>query len=243
MKKVNTLLILILTINCSLIGQIADISTYLRPIQLDMQCAWPENRTINIVFHGHSVPSGYFVTPIVNTLFAYPQLTLKLIKSNYPNAVINVITTSIGGEQSEQGEKRMINDVLAMKPDVLFIDYSLNDRSIGLVRAEAAWRKMILEAMNYGCKIILLTPTPDLSEDIANDSASLSAYAQLIRNLASEYHIGLVDSYSAFKTLKQNGTDLAGFMAQVNHPNELGHQLVANEINKWFTYKTADVSQ
>ena len=25
-----------------------------------MQIKWPRNRTINIVFHGHSVPAGYF---------------------------------------------------------------------------------------------------------------------------------------------------------------------------------------
>mgnify|MGYP001788605208 CR=1 FL=1 len=62
-----------------------------------MQKTWPNNRTINVVFHGHSVPSGYFATPLFNTLAAYPHLTLKSIKSSYPNAVVNMITTSIGG--------------------------------------------------------------------------------------------------------------------------------------------------
>ncbi len=31
---------------------------------------WPRNRTINIVCHGHSVPAGYFKTPIVDTFSA-----------------------------------------------------------------------------------------------------------------------------------------------------------------------------
>lgn len=215
--------------------QAAEQDTYLKPVLLEMQKTWPNNRTINIVFHGHSVPSGYFATPIVNTLAAYPHLTLESLKSSYPYAVINVITTSIGGEQSEQGEKRMAADVLTLKPDVIFIDYALNDRSIGLMRTEAAWRKMIQEALKYRCKLILMTPTPDMTEDILSDSAPLAGYAQLIRNLAAEYHVGLVDSYQAFKTLKQNGTDLSGYMAQNNHPNKLGHQVVASEICKWFT--------
>jgi hypothetical protein len=38
------------------------------------------NRTINIVFHGHSVPSGYFKTPQVNTLSSYPHIFLKKLK-------------------------------------------------------------------------------------------------------------------------------------------------------------------
>jgi hypothetical protein len=52
--------------------------------------------------------------------------------------------------------------------------------------------------------------------------------------LASEYKVGLVDSYLVFKKMKQNGTNLADYMAQNNHPNERGHQVVAIEISKWF---------
>ena len=235
MKKLIQLTILLVVGICVVNAQQADPNTYLKTLVLDMQRTWPNNRTINLVFHGHSVPSGYSATPIVNTLGAYPHLTLKNIKDKFPTAVVNVITTSIGGEQSEQGEKRMGIDVLPMKPDVLFIDYALNDRSIGLIRTEAAWRKMIEQALSYGCKLLLLTPTPDLTEDIAIDTATLEGYAQLIRNLASEYKVGLVDSYLVFKKMKQNGTDLAGYMAQKNHPNGLGHQVVAKEISKWFS--------
>ena len=36
--------------------------------------AWPKNRTINLVFHGHSVPTGYQKTPEVRTFESYPQL-------------------------------------------------------------------------------------------------------------------------------------------------------------------------
>jgi len=240
MKRISSIFFTV-CFSVLLCAQTADNSYYLKPLLLEMQKTWPSNRTINVVFHGHSVPSGYFATPIVNTLAAYPHLTLKAIKDNYPYAVVNVITTSIGGEQSEQGEKRMTTDVLPMKPDVLFIDYALNDRNIGLTRTEAAWRKMIQEALTYGCKLVLMTPTPDLTEDILSDTAPLAGYAQLIRNLASEYHVGLVDSYQAFKMLKQKGTDLSTYMAQNNHPNETGHQVVATEISKWFTLVTADV--
>lgn len=233
MKRLIILIFSFIAIN-AFYAQQANQSTYLKPVLLEMQKTWPKNRTINLVFHGHSVPSGYFATPIVNTLAAYPHLTLEFIKKLYPYAVVNVITTSIGGEQSEQGEKRMATDVFPMKPDVLFIDYALNDRNIGLKRTETAWRKMIQEALNYGCKVILMTPTPDITEDITSDTAPLAGYAQLIRNLASEYHVGLVDNYQAFKVLKINEKDISKYMAQKNHPNELGHQVVADEISKWF---------
>jgi hypothetical protein len=55
-------------------GQIADVDHYLDSLKVEFQKEWPQNRTINIVFHGHSVPAGYFKTPVVNTLAAYPHL-------------------------------------------------------------------------------------------------------------------------------------------------------------------------
>jgi acyl-CoA thioesterase-1 len=47
-------------------AQIADSATYLNDLKSEMQVEWPKNRTINIVFHGHSVPAGYFKTSQVN---------------------------------------------------------------------------------------------------------------------------------------------------------------------------------
>ena len=40
----------------------ANPSTYLSDLKKELQIEWPKNRTINIVFHGHSVPAGYFKT-------------------------------------------------------------------------------------------------------------------------------------------------------------------------------------
>lgn len=118
-----------------------DVSNYLDNVKTELRKTWPENKTINLVFHGHSVPSGYFKTPEVNTLESYPYKTLKKVKQINAHAVVNSITTSIGGEHSEQGAKRFAEEVLVHRPDVLFIDYALNDRSIGLERAKIAWEK------------------------------------------------------------------------------------------------------
>jgi hypothetical protein len=199
--------------------------------QLDMQ--WPKNKTIKIVFHGHSVPAGYFKTPIVNSLGSYPHLTHKKLSEVYPNSVISPIVTAIGGEQSESGSKRFEKDVLVFNPDVIFIDYSLNDRRLGLEKAKMAWESMIERALEKEIKIVLLTPTPDLSEDILDDETSLAKHSEQVRALAEDYKVGLVDSYQVFKSLAAE-RDLKSYMAQGNHINELGHDIVANEIIKWF---------
>jgi acyl-CoA thioesterase I len=233
MKKL-TFLLSFLFVLIKTDAQIADINTYLKSTTLELQKTWPNNKTMNMVFHGHSVVAGYFLTPTVNTLLAYPHLTLINLKDLYPNAVINVITTAIGGENSEQGQLRFESEVLTKRPDVLFIDYAINDRGIGLIRARAAWVKMIEAAIKYRCKIMLLTPTPVSNETITNNHSPLALQAAQIRELAAIYHVGLVDNFKVFQNMTIAGTDLTSYYAQPVHVNEKGHKIVGDEIKKWF---------
>lgn len=212
----------------------AEKDTYLNDIKIELKKEWPKNRTINLVFHGHSVPSGYFKTPVVNSLQSYPFLVLKKVKEMYPNAVVNVIITGIGGENSVKGETRFKDDVLTHKPDVLFIDYALNDINVGVERSKIAMSKMIETALSKGIKVILFTPSPHQNYNILDPADPYVAFQKEFIDLAKKYHTGLVDSFSLFKEKIAAGHDVKEFMSQVNHPNEVGHQLIADEIIKWF---------
>ena len=153
---------------------VADKETYLADISMLLKQPWPKNRTINIVCHGHSVPAGYFKTPVVDTFNAYPHLLHKALKDRFPHAVINVIVTAIGGEASERGAERFDRDVLSHHPDLITIDYALNDRGIGLERARAAWSSMVASAKAKGIKVILLTPTGDTRPSVAMSARAAS---------------------------------------------------------------------
>lgn len=233
MKK--SLLILLATLFLSFQApQSADPVTYLNDLKVEMKKEWPKNRTINLVFHGHSVPAGYFKTPVVNTLEAYPYQVLRALKAEYPFAVINIINTSIGGENSESGAKRFEAEVLNHKPDVLFIDYALNDQGIGLERARVAWEKMISTALNKGIKVILLSPSPDQRVNILEANNVLEQHATQIKNLADKHKVGWVDSYGLFRQKARSGEPVSNYMSQVNHPNEKGHALIAEGIVEYF---------
>lgn len=216
--------------------------TYLADLRESMTLLWPKNRTINIVCHGHSVPSGYFRTPVVDTFNAYPYLLHRAVKEQYPNAVINVIVTAKGGEDSESGAKRFARDVLAIHPDVVTIDYSLNDRRIGLQRAEAAWKSMIAAAKQQGVKVLLLTPTPDEKANLDDPNDPLVLHAEQVRRLAREHGVGLVDSLASFREATRSGKKLHDLMSQANHPNRPGHDLVVKELLPWFVTPVASTA-
>lgn len=212
----------------------ADSKTYLAEVASLLTREWPSNRTVNIVCHGHSVPAGYFQTPTVDTFNAYPHLLHRGLNEKFPHAVINVIVTAIGGEQSETGAKRFGRDVISLRPNVVTIDYALNDRAIGLARAEVAWRSMITNALAHNVKVILLTPTPDTKAKLDDANDPLNQHAAQIRKLAAEYGVGLVDSLACFEREVRGGVPLPELMVQSNHPNRKGHDLVVVELLKWF---------
>lgn len=236
MKRIIYTSIILILISCSSITkkEIADKSGYLQNIKTELEKKWPDNRTINIVFHGHSVPSGYFKTPIVNTFDSYPYQILIKLKERYPYAVINIINTAIGGENSVEGAKRFDSDVLIHKPDILFIDYSLNDREIGLKQAYKAWDKMIKKALKNNIKVFIMTPSPDQRINILETNNILEQHKNQVVKLAEENGVGLIDSYNLFKERIIAGDSITDYMSQVNHPNKNGHQLIVNEVYKYF---------
>lgn len=214
--------------------ELPDKATYLFDISSQLRVKWPKNRTINIVCHGHSVPAGFFKTPVVDTFNAYPHLLHQELKRRFPYAVINVIVTSIGGESSDRGAKRFEKDVLSNNPDIITIDYALNDRRMGLEKAKTSWVAMIEAAKAKGLKVILLTPTGDLSSKIDDPKDPLNQHAEQIRKLAKQYHVALVDSLAAFKDFSADKGQLADLMSQINHPNRKGHDLVVEKLLEWF---------
>jgi len=207
---------------------------YLADLTALLKKPWPENRTVNLVCHGHSVPSGYFKTPVVDTMNSYPHLLHAGLAERFPWAVINVIVTAIGGEISESGAARFEREVLTHQPDVVTIDYALNDRRLGLEKARAAWVGMIEQALARQVKLILLTPTGDISSQLDDPNDPLNQHAEQIRALAQEYGIGLADSLASLKAYLRDGGRLPEVMSQGNHPNRRGHELVAAELLKWF---------
>lgn len=162
------------------------------------------------------------------------EVVAELSRQWPQNRTVNVVVTAIGGENAEAGAKRFERDVLALRPDVVTIDYALNDRGIGLSRAETAWKAMIARAKASGAKVILLTPTPDTNAKLDDPNDPLNQHAEQIRRLARENSVALVDSLALFQARIHAGETLESFMSQGNHPNRKGHEIVAAGLLQGF---------
>jgi lysophospholipase L1-like esterase len=93
---------------------------------------------------------------------------------------------------------------------------------------------MITKAKERRIPVLLLTPTADLSAKWDDPGDPLNQQAKLIRAIAGEQQVGLVDSLDAFRSHVKRGGSLPDLMAQGNHPNRKGHDLVVKRLLEWF---------
>ena len=98
---------------------------YLKEIINILKTHWPDNRTVNIVCHGHSVPAGYFATPMVNTFNSYPHLVHRELNERFPFAVINMIVSAVGAEDSVTGKKRFESETLCQLTYLLRVTFKV----------------------------------------------------------------------------------------------------------------------
>lgn len=159
-------------------------------------------------------------------LDSYPHMVWRALCKRYQYAVINCIVTAIGGENSLSGARRFQREVLRHSPDVLLIDYALNDRFIPITRARQSWQRMIEQALAKNIVVVLLTPTFDREQY----RGLLDAHIAQIRELAQQYPVILGDVSKTWQNAIHNGMDLDSLLSQRNHPNRNGHTLAAQTI-------------
>lgn len=212
---------------------------YLSELNEELRKIWPGNKRITIVCHGHSIPCGYMAENTVRPLEAYPQQLLGMLGDRFPHAVVSVITTAIGGENSISGAARFTEEVLCHKPDVVTIDYGRNDMFISGEEMVKSWSSMIEKSLAAGVKVILITPAIDSGEIYWSEGQRKQSDEEMsehIRALADKYEVGLADANEAFCELIRCGHTRAEYCSSLNHINKEGHRIVACRILENFDY-------
>jgi lysophospholipase L1-like esterase len=193
-----------------------------------------------IIFFGDSItqagvqPGGYI--QMINDLASKAGL-----QSSY-----EFIGAGIGGNKVYDLFLRLEDDVLSKKPDIVFIYIGVNDvwhkQSYGTGtdpdKFEKFYRAIIAKIKAQGATIVLVTPAAigertDFSNELDGD---LNRYCNIIRRLASEEGLGLVDLRAAFleynKRYNPSNKESGILTTDRVHLNETGNKLVADEMWK-----------
>lgn len=191
-----------------------------------------------VVFFGDSIteagakPGGYIT-----------KIQELLAKQNRA-ADYELIGKGIGGNKVYDLYLRMEDDVLALKPDVVVIYIGVNDvwhKSSSGTGTDAPkfvkfYEALIRKIQAGGSKVILCTPAVigERTDNSNEQDGDLNAYSTLIRTLATQQNLPLIDLRKAFLdyNLQNNPTnkDRGILTTDRVHLNETGNQFVAEQM-------------
>ena len=174
--------------------------------------------------------------------------TLRFLQEHYPQTKVEEIFAAVAGTGSPLGAMRFDRDVLAKQPDLLFVEFAVNDRALPALRIEEAMEGIVRKLWRrYPRADICFVYT--LSKNMVKDYAAgkLSSSATAMENVARHYGIPSIafgvevsrqlDSGRwVFQAAKELGeTDEAGrtvFSHDGTHPLEAGHVLYAGAVRR-----------
>ena len=167
--------------------------------------------------------------------------------------VASVVNAGVGGSHTgrlaendrhkrRHALDRFDDDVRGHKPDLVIIQFGWNDSWVdkGETDSRISLRNyvdnltfMIKSLGDGGSQVVLMTPNRPRSDLAKRQFELTAAYAQAGRDLAARLKIPLVDVwqvYSVFHAVK--GQSLDDLLLDDVHPNDDGHQLVAELLTR-----------
>lgn len=193
--------------------------------------------------------------------------TLLSNELSFEGGDVKVINSGIGGNTTSNAKARFEKDVLAHKPDVVIIQFGINDSAVDVWKKPPATgprvaletyrtnlTEMVRTLKKDGARVVLMTSnpiswtdplkklystTPYVLDDPDGMNVLLHDYAAAVRKLAQEEGVGLVDVYTEFKKAGQMPKHKPGWLNKDGmHPDDPGHRLVARLLMEHLT--TAD---
>lgn len=203
---------------------------------------------LTIVAFGNSITAE---RKTINKVYAQrlPVLLLKygieakVINSGIPGSHTGHITDN-NLFKIKHALDRFESDVLAYNPDIVIIGFGTNDAHIDsnkpkgrsripLDEYESNLEYMINQLMNRGIYVILIAPNILGKKYKKFQNKRLLEYVRVVRHLAEKHKVGLVDNYKLFVNYqKKTGKSYEELMLDGVHPNDLGHEIIADELTK-----------
>ena len=185
-----------------------------------------------IGFLGGSITQGS-LSSTPKTCYAY--LVYEWWKKSFPNAAFSFVNGGIGGTTSHYGGARAWKDVLCYRPDIVTVDFSVNDDA----------NEFFEETYEGTLRRLLAAPSDPAVVVLNNVFYDTGKNAQDYHNrIADHYGIPHVSIKDTVYSDVESGKIVRADITPDNlHPNDKGHRLVADEICKLLDSIKAEVEE
>lgn len=182
-----------------------------------------EGGELTIAFFGGSITQGCAASVHEKT---YSYRVFEWWKRTFPKAEFRYVNAGIGGTTSHFGVARIVPDLLMYQPDLAVIDFSVNDGADDFFQEtyEGILRR-ILEWKSKPAVLVLNHVFYDTGEN-----------AQQYHNAAADWyhvpHVSMRDTL--YRKVEAGEYAMEELTGDALHPNDRGHELVAEEIIAFF---------
>lgn len=180
-----------------------------------------KGESLVIGFLGGSITQGS-LSSTPKTCYAY--LVYEWWKKSFPNAAFSFVNGGIGGTTSHYGGARAWKDVLCYRPDIVTVDFSVNDDA----------NEFFEETYEGTLRRLLAAPSAPAVVVLNNVFYDTGKNAQNYHNrIADHYgipHVSIKDT--VYPDVESGKIVRADITPDNLHPNDKGHRLVADEICK-----------
>ncbi len=187
------------------------------------------NSDITAVFLGGSIYAGTGATSKDKKLVAH---MLNYFNEKYNSAT--VINAGIGGTYSDQGLYRIKKDVAKYNPDIVFVNFAVNDRYFTEAKFRADMEGIARELIKLPHQPVIVYNPPAVY--LESDSYNYPSNTYWTEEIADHYGITTVNYYDYIQERISNGdfADVKAFTEIYTtdnvHPNDAGYELMAEHL-------------
>ncbi len=180
---------------------------------------------VTIAYLGGSITEGALAQPQQTKCYAFVSAKLFAQKFMQDSKQLMYVNAGISGTPSLLGITRLQQDVLSKKPDIVFVEFAVNDATDAPSREvyESLVRKL-LTSETQPAVILLFT--------LMNSGYSAQAHMQAI---GEHYDLGMVSVRDAVQPQINLGKmTWADYSTDYAHPTTEGHAFIADLIGHYF---------
>jgi len=195
--------------------------------------------SLTVAFLGGSLTWGAQATDPLKT--SYRAIVSQNLRNHYPNAHFTFVDAAIGGTGSQLGAFRLQRDVLAHEPDLVFLDFTVNDHASAVPKDDrlSSYESLIRRMVQADIPVVQVILA--VKKDIFPEPPVRPLDA-LHKTIGAAYNLPLADVLASMRQavlVDQRATadELWDLPYDSTHPGDAGYALYAECV--WDTYLKA----
>jgi len=181
-------------------------------------------KPVTVAYFGGSITAGSGASDPAKT--SYRALVTEWLRARYPQSKITEVNASVGGTGSLYGTMRARRDVIAHKPDLVFVEFAVNDA--------AEKEDVVKRAIEGIIRQLLTVPQPAEVVMVYTSTSSRNACAAWHEAVAGYYRIPAINLQDQIWSLIDAGKITpAAFWKDGVHPLDDGHSIYAKLITEF----------